>query len=769
MISRIFSKIRRSLAPCLFFVLVFTIGITPTLHGQSTPEGEQAIRSYKVLGLSVTGLETIAESDVLARFPIKAGDEVKLPGPMIPDAIKRLWKQRLFSDIKVEITEPTAEGINIQIIVKEYPILSKVVYEGNDEFDEDDLDKKAQLLRGATATEHSIEAARQRLLKLYEEEGYLRAEISYELRETTGGRATLHFIIVENPRIIIDRITFHGNNAIEAADLRGVMDDTKQNNFWRSIFGRPTLDREKFQKDKQRIVDFYREQGYRDAQVLADSATYSDNKERLYLDIFISEGPKYLIRNIDWEGNTKPFATTDILNDRFGFKSGDVYNKKLIEERLNFSQKGDDISSLYLDKGYLAFRPYLEETVAPGDSIDLKVYLTEGEQFTIRRIEIRGNTKTKDHVIRRELYTRPGDLFSRENLVRSIRQLATLNYFDQERINPDVKPNQKSNEVDITYDLNEKQTDTFNASAGYSAAIGFTGALGLTFNNFSIQDIFDGEAYNPLPHGDGQQLTLQWQFGRYSYRTLSIGFTEPWAFGTPTSVGVNIYNTRQNYTRSIEQTGVSLTVGRRLTWPDDYFSISWTLRYQQNKGGFINFVETANEPSVANEVSLSQTIRRNSLDNPTYPRRGSDISFTSQLSGGILPGSVDFFRFTGSTAWHTPIVGDLVFRVASQHGYIGRFSNNDYVPYINFFYMGGSGLSTLPTTQLRGYDDRSIGVYEPSTQLYTGRIYAKFSTEIRYPITLNPSASVYALAFAEAGNLWFDPTDYNLADMKRSV
>lgn len=766
MTSRFFSKIRRTVAPCLFFFLTLSLSTT---YGQNSPDGKQTVPSVKVLGLSVTGLQTIAENDVLARFPIKAGDEIKLSSPTISDAIKRLWKQRLFSDIKVEVARETAEGIYLQVIVKEYPILSKIVYEGNDEYDAEDLDKKSQIIKGGTATEHSLEAARQRLLKFYEQEGYLRADIRYELKETTGGRATLYFYISENPRVIIDRITFHGNNAIDGGDLRGAMDDTKQNNFWRSIFGRPVLDREKFQKDKQKIVDFYRERGYRDARILEDSVTYSDNKENLFLDIYISEGPKYLIRNVEWEGNTKPFATTAVLNDRFGFKKGDTYNKKLIEEHLNFSQQGDDISSLYLDKGYLSFRPYLEETVAPGDSIDLKIFLTEGEQFTLRNVEIKGNTKTNDHVIRRELYTRPGDLFSRDNLVRSIRQLATLNYFDQERINPDVRPNQKTNEVDITYQLAEKQTDTFNASAGYSASIGLTGSLGLTFNNFSIKDVFNSDAYTPLPHGDGQQLTLQWQFGRYSYRTLSLGFTEPWAFGTPTSVGVNIYDTRQNYTRSIEQLGVSLTVGRRLTWPDDYFSISWTLRYQRNIGGFINFVQTSNEPSEADEVSLSQTIRRNSLDNPMYPRRGSDISFTGQLSGGPLPGSVNYYKFTNSASWYAPIAGDLVFRAATQHGYIGRFKNDDYIPYVNFFYMGGSGLSTLPTIPLRGYDDRSLGIYESSTELYTGFIYSKFSTEIRYPLTLNPSASVYVLAFAEAGNLWDKAANYNLADLKRSV
>ncbi|WP_169304790.1 outer membrane protein assembly factor BamA [Chloroherpeton thalassium] len=731
--------------------------------------GTPAEKTVKVLGISVEGLSTIDEKDVLARFSIQEGEEIKIPGTAAASAIKRLWRQRLFSDIKLEIERETSEGIYLKLIVKEYPILTEVVYIGNDEYDAEDLDEKVMLIKGSTATEQSIEAARQRILKFYEEEGYLRANVTTEVRETAKNYATVVFNIEENPRVIIEKITFHGNNAFDDDELRGELDETKQNNFLRSIFGRPVLEREKFEKDKELLVDFYRENGYRDARVVEDSISYSQDKESLYLDIFVSEGPKYVIRNISWEGNTQPFATTPILQERFGIQKGDVYNKRLLQERLNFSQEGDDISSLYLDRGYLSFRPYMDESVVAGDSVDLKIYLTEGEQFRVRRVDISGNTKTKEHVIRRELYTQPGDLFSRQKIVRSIRQLATLNYFDQEHITPDVKPDPKKNEVDITFGLIEKQTDTFNASAGYSASVGMTGALGLTFNNFSLQDMLKGDAYTPLPHGDGQQLSFTWQFGNYSYRTLSIGFTEPWAFGTPTSVGVNIYDTRQNYGSYIRQSGVSLTVGRRLTWPDDYFSISWTLKYQRNIGGFINFASAENEPVEATEIAISQTIGRNSFDNPIYPRRGSKVSFTSQLSGGVLPGSVDFYKLTGSYAFHKPLSKDLVLRVASEHGYIGLFDKNDYVPYINFFYMGGSGISSLPTVQLRGYDDQSLGVYDSDIDLYTGMMYSKFSTEIRYPLTLNPSASVYVLAFAEAGNLWGQAANVNFADLKRSV
>ncbi len=757
----------------VFFFLILGASLClplTSVSAQLMPSTSSEPDKITVLGIEVDGLSTISEKDILNRFSIKIGDIIRLPGGTeVADAIKRLWKQNLFSDIQVEIENQTADGISLRLILKEYPILTEVVYEGNDEYDAEDLDAKISLIKGSPATPQSIEAARQNLKNFYEQEGYLRANIETDIKIDAKNYATAYFYITEFSRVIIEKITFHGNTAFDDDELRGVLDETKQNNFWRTIFGRPVLDRQKFEKDVDLLVDYYRENGYRDAQFIRDSVSYSKNKEALYLDIFISEGPKYVIRNIAWEGNTKPFATLEELEDRFGFKKGDVYNKKRLEERLNFSQDGDDISSLYLDKGYLGFRPFMEESVVAGDSVDLRIYLNEGDQFTIRRVNIAGNTKTKDHVIRRELYTRPGDLFSRERIVRSVRELAQLNYFDQERINPDVKPNPKTSEVDLTYELIEKQTDTFNASAGYSAAIGMTGSLGLTFNNFSIQDVFKGNAWSPIPHGDGQTLTFNWQFGNFNYRNLSIGFTEPWAFGTPTSVGVNIYDITQDYGTKIQQTGISLTVGRRLTWPDDYFSISWTVRYQRNIGGFVNFISADDEPDDATEVSLSQTIRRNSYDNPIYPRRGSNFSLTSQISGGPLPGSVNFYKFTGQNAWHTPIAGDLVLRTSNDYGYIARFDDTDYIPYINFFYMGGSGISSLPTVQMRGYDDRSIGVLEPSTDLYTGRIYTKFGTELRYPLTLNPSATVYALAFAEAGNLWDKPANVNFNNLKRSV
>jgi len=518
--------------------------------------------------------------------------------------------------------------------------------------------------------------------------------------------------------------------------------------------------------------------------VLRDSISYTKNKKGLLLDIYLSEGNKYHIRDITWSGNTKEFATTDILEKTFRIKKGDTYNPKLIQERLTYSQDNSDISSLYLDRGYLSFKANLEERIIKPDIVDLDISLREGEQFQLNSIHISGNTKTKDHVIRRELHTIPGDMFSRKNVVRSIRELSMLNYFDPEQITPDIEPHPENNTVDLTYNVAEKQTDTFNASVGYSGS-GFTGALGVTFNNFSLKDIFNADAYRPLPHGDGQQLGFQWQFGSYNYNTLSVNFTEPWAFGTPTAVGFSAFKTHTAYDYTndsidnptvIDQYGTTLSIGRRLTWPDDYCSINLKLKYLHSAGGFLSFIDynDPNAPTRAEEYSITLTTTRNSIDSPIYPRRGSKNSITGQLAGGPLPGSVDFYKLIGSSSFYIPLTKKFVWNLSTQHGYLATFNNTDYIPYTEYFYMGGSGLSTLPTIPLRGYDDRSIGQKlgggsSNTSTLYAGKFYSKFTSEIRYPLSMSQSVSIYALGFLEAGNLWETSSAIKYSDLKKSA
>ena len=738
---------------------------------------------YTVTAISFNGLQSLSEQELTTSLPLKITDKITIPGTELSGALQYLWKLQLFSDIKVEKTDLGQKKIALKFSVNELPALEQITFKGNNKFENDELKRTAALVTGKKISEQELLTAANKIEKFYASKGYLTAEASFRLQESKKNQVNALFSITEGPKVSIEKITFHGNSAFSQKKLRGVLKETNQNSWWRKIFGTPKLDTDKFGEDKNLLVEFYRNNGYRDAHILRDAISYTDDKKGLFLDVYLEEGIKYHIRNIAWTGNTKDFATTAILDKTFNIKQGDIYNPKLIQERLNFSQDNSDISSIYLDRGYLSFKATIEEKIIKPDLVDLVISLREGEQFQINTINIKGNNKTKDHVIRRELYSVPGDMFSRKNIVRSIRELSMLNYFDPDQITPDVQPNPENNTVDLTYSVSEKQSDTFNASVGYSGS-GFTGAMGVTFNNFSLQDIFDSEAYKPLPHGDGQQLGIQWQFGSYNYNTLSLNFTEPWAFGGPTAVGFSAFKTHRAYDytndgidnpNTIDQIGTTLSIGRRLTWPDDYSSVNWKLKYLQSKGGFLTFIDfiDPNAPVKADEFSITQTIARNSIDSPIYPRKGSKNSITGELAGGPLPGTVDFYKFTGSSSWYFPITKKVVWNISTQHGYLSTFTKNDYIPYTEYFYMGGSGMSSLPTVPLRGYDDRSLGSKlgggSTNSSLYAGNIYSKFSSELRYPLSMSQAVSIYGLAFVEAGNLWENAQAVNFSDLKKST
>lgn len=735
-----------------------------------------------VTSISFSGLESLKEAEIASSLPLKVNDRIAIPGPELAAAMQYLWQLKLFSDISVQQTDLGQKNIALKFSVKELPVLDKVIFEGNKKLDNDELRRKASLVAGKKISQQDLITVVNKIEKLYASKGYLTAGATFRLQEHANNHVDALFSITEGTKVSIEKITFHGNNAFGQKQLRGVFNETHQNSWWRKIFGTPKLDTDKFNEDKNLLVEFYRNNGYRDARVLRDEISYTKDKQGLFLDVYLDEGQPYFIGNITWSGNSKDFATTDILNNTFKIKKGDLYNAKLIQEKLNYSQDNSDISSLYLDRGYLSFKAKLEEKIVKPNLVDLDISLREGEPFQLNTINIKGNTKTKDHVIRRELYTIPGDMFSRQNVVRSIRELSMLNYFDPEQITPDILPNPENNTVELTYNVSEKQTDTFNTSVGYSST-GFTGALGLTFSNFSLKDTFNREAYQPLPHGDGQKLGFQWQFGSNNYNTLSLSFTEPWAFGTPTPVGFSVFKTHSSYDYTndsidnptiTDQYGATMSIGRRLTWPDDYFAVNWKLKYLNTTGGLLSlYASQANAPNQAEEYSITQTLSRNSIDSPIYPRKGSKNSISAELAGGPLPGTVDFYKIIGSSSWFFPITNKLVFNISTQQGYLGTFTDNDYIPYTEYFYMGGSGMSTLPTVPLRGYNDRSLGTNlypnDSSSTLYGGKIYSKFSSELRYPLTMSQSVSIYALAFFDAGNLWQTTQSVNYSDLKKAA
>jgi len=472
----------------------------------------------------------------------------------------------------------------------------------------------------------------------------------------------------------------------------------------------------------------------------------------------VYEGPQYKIRNITWEGNT--VYPAPLLNARLNIRPGEVYNAEKLERNLRGNEAQNDVASIYLDNGYLTFdiRPQ-EERVAE-DSIDLKIVVTERNQFRIGYVNVKGNTKTQEKVIRRELYTRPGDYFSRAAILRSVRQLQVLNYFNPEKIKPDYALVDDKT-VNLTYEVEEKSSDNVNASVGYSGAFGFTGAVGFTVNNFSLSE--------PLSGGAGQMLNFEWQFGGYNYRTFTVGFTEPWLFDSPTLFGVSLFDTRQEYYGDIQQTGGSVRLGRRFRWPDDYFRGDWIVSAQRNN---VRVDPRGLElEGVSSQVTVTQIISRSSIDNPIFPTSGSNVSLSIEMSGGpLLPGTIDFHKWILQTDWYVPMFGTnrVALYLNSQYGYISGFKDDSRIPSLDLFIMGGTGIGYISTTPLRGYEDQAVGPRNQLGQIVYGRAMTKQTAELRIALALNP-IPIYVLGFAEGGNVFESMSKADFFDLKRSA
>jgi len=737
-------------------LLLTTLVATNTVRPQGTkPE------VYKILGISVEGNKTTEAGAIIANSGLRVGDEITVPGGQTGAAITRLWALKIFSDVQILIENRVADGVYLLIRVKEHPRFERVEFSGNSEKDDGDLQKKISLVRGQLLTPVEIDRVVKAIRKLYEEDGFLQTSVQADLEDAKDanavGRVILKLKIDEGNQVRVRRITFEGNQAFDDGDLKGKMKNTNEKKWWK-FWRSARFDRKKFEEDKKLIVDFYRNNGYRDAEILSDSISYDDAKENLFIHIRVLEGAQYRIRNITWEGNT--VYPSEILSARLGFKKGDVFDAERFEKNLRGSEDQTDVASLYLDNGYLMFGQDIDYNVVGKDSLDIHIRVFERNQFRIGRVDIKGNTKTQEKVIRRELVTRPGDFFSRAAIIRSMRQLQVLNYFNPEKIKPDTRLVDEKT-VDLLYEVEEKSSDSFNASVGYSQTFGFTGALGLTFNNFSITE--------PLSGGAGQQLNFDWQFGEQSrFRTFSLSFLEPWLFDTPTTFGVSLFDTRTILGFDERRTGGTLRLGRRLRWPDDFFRADGSLsfqRYDVKQGGGI-FVE-----GVYNQFNLQFGLSRSSIDNPIFPTYGSNFSLTVELSGKpFLPGNTSYQKYTLNADWHTPIFGSsrLVAFTSALVGAIG-FKPGSIIPPTELFWMGGSGLASYyATLPLRGYEDRSIGPRNVHDEILGGRSVAKYTAELRFSLSLHP-IPIYLLTFAEAGNVWRTWRETDPFDLRRSA
>jgi outer membrane protein insertion porin family len=714
---------------------------------------------YKILGISVEGNSLADPAAIIANSGLKIGDEIAIPGDQVGQAIRKLWSLKIFGDIQIGIDRKMGQGAYLLISVKELPRYERTEIEGRDQVSADDITKKINLVKGQVFAPQEAVRIKKDIMKLYEKEGFLLAQVKVEAVPADSGknRIVLKVTIDEGQEVQVERIMFSGNSAFDEGQLHGAMDETSEKQWWK-FWSSAKFDRKKYEEDKKLIVQLYKKNGYRDAQLLSDSISYSPDRRNMTIAIRVHEGAQYKIRKITWQGNTVYSDT--VLSERLGIVSGEIYNAEKFERNLRGNEAQTDVAALYLDNGYLRFNLEPVETRVAEDSVDIQINVFEMNQFKIGAVNIKGNTKTQEKVIRRELFTRPGDYFSRAAIMRSLRQLQQLNYFNPEKIKPDYNLVDDKT-VDLTYEVEEKSSDNVNASVGYSGAFGFTGALGFTINNFSISEPFSG--------GAGQVLNFEWQFGEASrFRTFTIGFTEPWMFDTPTLFGVTLFNTRQVYGYDLSQTGGTVRVGRRFKWPDVYWRGDWILRVQSNDVRYGNGIYREGK---SEQVSITQILSRNDTDNPIFPTSGSNVSLSIELSGGpLLPGDIDYHKWVFQGDWYVPMFGSsrVALYLSSMYGYLGKFTDYTVIPPIELFFMGGTGLGYVATTPLRGYEDQSVGPRNTANVIIGGTAMTKQTAELRFAVAMSP-IPIYILGFAEGGNVFESMNHANFFDLKRSA
>ncbi|RYY72120.1 MAG: outer membrane protein assembly factor [Chitinophagaceae bacterium] len=817
-------------------------------------------KEYTIRSIKVTGINTLDSAIVLSISGLQVGDKVMLPGgEAFSRAINNLWRQRLFANVQIFITSLLENTIDLEIQVQERPRLASVKFIGVTKGQGEELQTKINLAKSTIITENTKRNATDVIQKFFAEKGYLNTKVRIDeaADRTLANSRSLTFYIDKGEKVKVSDIVFYDNETVSSNSLEKQM-STKEKGRLRfkaeeipSVYGKiekPTLgeymnnygflfpsktknflepyfrfrpfagakfERSKYEEDKDKILNYYNSLGYRDAEIVADTQTLNTEGNRMQVHIKVREGSKYYFGNIAWKGNTKypDSVLTAILNIR----KGDIYNIDLLNRRLGkqLSPEGGDISGLYMDDGYLFFRVEPVETAVYNDTIDYELRVTEGPQARIRNINITGNDRTKDYVIRRELRTVPGNLFSRSDLIRSQRELAALNFFNQEKINPNVVPNQDDGTVDITWELEEKSSDQLELSAGFGGGIGFTGTLGVTFNNFSIRNIFSKEAWDPLPMGDGQKLSLRYQSNGRAYRSYNFSFTEPWlggkkrnslTFGVSSSKFSNAYDyltgrfdKARSDTNFLSTTSVYVSLGKQLKWPDDYFSLVYSLNY--TRYSMMNYpIFQGMSNGTSSNFSLRLGLQRSSVFNPTFPTSGSNFSATVQLTPPYSLFNKDivnsknpyknpeYHKWRLTSEWFVPLgrpkgedkTRQFVLKLAAKYGFIGRYNKQlDFTPFERF-QLGGDGLTNnngilgYDIIALRGYpvfdvSDPTVNNPDQTSASRFFTIFNKYSLELRYPLVTNPGSTIYALTFFDAANGWNSFKDYNPFRLRRSV
>lgn len=803
-------------------------------------------QEYEIGGIVVEGAKFVDGSMLSMIAGLRVGDKVKVPGDDFSTAVKKIWDQGMFEDVAINATDFVGNKVFLQIVIKERPRVSKFSFKGIKKSEADEIRNKINLSRGDIATDHLLTKTRRIIEDYYYDKGYLNVNIDIEQTADTARESyiDMRINVDKGPKVRIGKINVFGNENMSEGQILAAMKETKQrghfdpltplgplvvntvanvvtlkplkaitgveeyfyDNYRPRIFKASRYLESNFKDDEQKIIEKYNAKGYRDAIIVRDSV-YKIDDRNVGIDLVIDEGDKYYYRDISWTGNTK--YTAETLNSVLGIKKGDVYNKELLTKNLTYSETSLDISSLYMDDGYLFFRVDPVEVCVENDSIDLEIRLHEGKQARISNVTLKGNTKTFDHVVLREIYTRPGQLFSRSDVTRSIRELATLGFFNQETINPDVKANYVDNTVDIEYSVEEAAADQVRFSAGYGYQMLILQA-GLQFSNFSMRNLFNKSAWKPIPVGDGQKLGINVTTYGSRFINYGISFTEPWLGGRkPNSLSVSLYQSfySNGQDRKIlvdgkkeknpnfgwfQMTGFTIGLGRRLTWPDDYFSVYQginLMRYNLNKYKPAYF-EIGDGNGKFNLISYNFVLSRNSVSQPLYPRNGSEFQlgleitppyslFTNKNYTGLSDNEkykwIEMHKWTFKAVWYSELYDKLVLMTRVRFGYLGHYNSQIGATPFHRFYLGGDGLSNVSMDSreligMRGYKNESLtpGHYN-STGMGGGDMFSKYTLELRYPLSLNPQATIYALTFLEAGNCWLGFKDFNPFDVKRSA
>jgi outer membrane protein insertion porin family len=744
---------------------------------------------YEIGSIQIKGADQLDPTMVSLLSGLNVGDKVQFPSDKVAKAVRNLWEQELFDDVQLYITKKIERVVYLEFRLKTLPKLSKFYFTGIKKAKQDAIRELLDLKRGKVVSKNLLITSSNAIKKYFIEKGFLEADAEITSFQDSSLLDAVILRIDVNPgeRLKIEEIVFKGNKSISDKKLRKVMDDTHRYRWW-NIFGISKLLKEKLETDKSLLVEAYNEAGFRDMRIKSDTF-YKTPENKLIIEFEIQEGRPYHYKSVSFYGNSK--YSTEILQSILKIKAGDRFNSKALYSRVNGDPDGNDISSLYLNNGYLFANVIPVEVKVEKDSIDLEIRIREGKQATVRKVIVNGNERTNDHVIYREIRTRPGDLFSKSDIMRTVRELGQLGYFDPRQITPVPIPDPITGTVDLEYTVVEQSTSQLELQGGWGR---FTvvGTLGLNFNNFSARNIFNKRAWQPLPTGDGQNITIRAQTNGTFYSSYNFSFTEPWWGGKkPNSVTFSAYHNTMNYSgqqtvdslaQKIGITGVTLGQARRLKWPDDYFTLFQSFEYRRFNINNYPLVGASFTNGIANSVAYTFNLRRDNRDLPIFPTRGSSIGFTLEATPpvSLLDGRdysklspTEKFRFIEYHKWkftgdyYAQIAKNFVIKSYSEFGFLGSYNKDYGLPPFERYYLGGDGLQNFvldgrEVIGLRGYTNFSL------TPDGGGALYNKFTTELRYLLSPNPQAQIFVLAFAEAGNNYDNFADYRPFELKRS-